>query len=191
VFGCAVLYEMATSQLAFSGPTSPVIFGAILTKIRLSRRALIQICLRGLEEIIGKSANELRAGAQFIALCLSARSPAKSGPPCGYGVTVSVAGLLTVPYLPEIVAFLVFVTALVVTVKVAVVEPARTVTLGGTVANVRLLASVTTTPADGAEPFNVTVPIDEIPPFTVVGLRLRDCNAGARTVRVAVRVTPE
>jgi hypothetical protein len=61
-------------------------------------------------------------------------------------------------------------TALVLTVNVALVAPAATVTLDGTLAAVvLLLESVTTAPPDGAAPLSVTVPVDEFPPVTLVG----------------------
>jgi hypothetical protein len=82
-------------------------------------------------------------------------------------------------------------TGLVVTGNVAVVAFAATVTLAGTVeAAVLLLDSVTTAPAAGAGPFNVTVPVVEVPPITEVGLKLTEVNVVAVTVRVAVLVTP-
>jgi hypothetical protein len=57
------------------------------------------------------------------------------------------------------------------TVKFAVVAPAATVTLVGTVAAaVLLLDSVTTIPAAGAAELIVTVPLEELPPVTVVGV---------------------
>src|SRR5436190_24326744 len=63
------------------------------------------------------------------------------------------------------------VTALVLTVNVALVAPAATVTLEGTVAtDVLLLESATCAPPDGAGPLSVTVPVEESPPVTVVGL---------------------
>jgi hypothetical protein len=68
------------------------------------------------------------------------------------------------------------VTALVLTVKVALVAPAATVTLAGTLAAaVLLLESVTSAPADGAGPLNVTVPVEDcVPPITLVGLSVNE-----------------
>ena len=62
------------------------------------------------------------------------------------------------------------VTALVFTVNVALLYPAMTVTLDGTVAADALLERLTTAPPLGAAPLRVTVPVDEDPPFTLVGL---------------------
>ena len=61
-------------------------------------------------------------------------------------------------------------TAVVVTVKVAVVLPAATVTLAGTVAEVLLLDKETEMPPVGAAAFRVTVPVEGLPPVTEVGL---------------------
>jgi hypothetical protein len=75
----------------------------------------------------------------------------------------------------------------VVTVKVALVFPAATVTLDGTVATVvALLERVNTAPADGAGPEIVTVPVEGVPPFTVVGFNTTDVITGAVTVSVAL-----
>lgn len=99
---------------------------------------------------------------------------------------------------------LVVLTLFVFTVKVARVDPAETVTLEGTVArDVLLLTRETTVPPLGAAALRVTVPVDESPPFRLVGLRVSDDNvtpepgvgvgvgdAKGATVSVAVSVTP-
>src|SRR5712691_1383000 len=66
-------------------------------------------------------------------------------------------------------------TALVLTVNVALVAPAATVTLDGTVAAaVLLLESAIVPPPVGAAPLNVTVPVEEFPPVTLVGFSERE-----------------
>ena len=56
------------------------------------------------------------------------------------------------------------------TVNAALVAPAAIVTLAGTLAAVvLLLESATCAPPAGAGPLNVTVPVDELPPTTLVG----------------------
>src|SRR5437879_13676008 len=61
------------------------------------------------------------------------------------------------------------VRAQVVTANVAPVAPAATVTLGGALAAPLLLESATCAPPVGAAPLNVTVPVEEFPPATLVG----------------------
>ena len=71
-------------------------------------------------------------------------------------------------------------TALVLTVNVALVAPAATVTLAGTRATVvLLLESATCAPPAGAGPLNVTVPVDEFPPVTLVGFNASEASVGA------------
>ncbi len=70
------------------------------------------------------------------------------------------------------------VTALVVTVNVALLAPAATVTLPGTVAVDVLLLRVTAAPPAGAGPLSVSVPVEEEPPLTVVGLSATDESVG-------------
>jgi hypothetical protein len=83
-------------------------------------------------------------------------------------------------------------TVLVVTENVALVAPAATVTLAGTCAAVvLLLLSPTVAPPVGAAPLSVTVPVDEMPPVTLVGFRETEDNdtaAAGFTVSVAVLV---
>jgi hypothetical protein len=83
-------------------------------------------------------------------------------------------------------------TKLVLTVKVALVAPAATVTLEGTVAAaVLLLESATTAPPAGAGPFRVTVPVEvPTPPITLVGSRVSEETTGGSTVSEALRVAP-
>jgi hypothetical protein len=80
-------------------------------------------------------------------------------------------------------------TGAVATENVAVVAPEPTVTLTGTVATeALLLLIVTTAPLPGAGPFSVTVPVDELPPRTDVGLNVTELRVAAVTVKVAVFV---
>jgi len=87
-------------------------------------------------------------------------------------------------------------TALVLMVNVALVAPAATITLDGTRAVVvLLLESATDAPPDGAAPLNVTVPVDEFPPVTLVGFNARELSVTAGggtglTVSEADLVTP-
>src|SRR2546426_2953380 len=76
-------------------------------------------------------------------------------------------------------------TALVVTLKPALVPPGATVTLAGTTAAGLLLESVTCAPPAGAGAFSVTVPVEELPPVTLVGLTASDETIGGITVREA------
>lgn len=78
-------------------------------------------------------------------------------------------------------------TLLVVTVNVAVVAPAATVTEAGTVALALFDDSETVAPPAGAAVASVIVPVDGEPPLTVVGLRETE-RAATVTVRVAFAV---
>jgi hypothetical protein len=82
-------------------------------------------------------------------------------------------------------------TELVVTVKVAVVALAATVTVGGTCAAALLpLDRVTTAPPAGAGPLSVTVPTEVAPDGTAVGFRLTEVSTGGVTVKLAFCVVP-
>ena len=111
------------------------------------------------------------------------------------GVTVSVAVFVAPPNAPLMVTDVEAVTALVLMVKVALVAPAATVTLAGTAATGGLpLESVTTAPPVGAALVSLTVPVDVVPPTTLVGLTVSvDSDAGGGgtdTVNTALRVAP-
>ena len=77
-------------------------------------------------------------------------------------------------------------TAVVVTLNVAVVAPAATVTLAGTVADALLDASVTTKPPAGAAADKVTVPVLDTPPATDVGFKETELSDAAVIARLAV-----
>ena len=83
---------------------------------------------------------------------------------------VSVAVLDTSSPVAVMVTGVVAATLVVVTVKLAVVACAGMVTVAGTVAAALLLDSVTTAPPVIAGLDKVTVPVEELPPFTVDGL---------------------
>jgi hypothetical protein len=70
-------------------------------------------------------------------------------------------------------------TTEVLTVKVALVLPAGTVTLDGTLAAPLLLESITCAPPAGAGPLSVTVLVDDCaPPITLVGLNVSEETVG-------------
>lgn len=82
-------------------------------------------------------------------------------------------------------------TGLLVTVNVADVALAGTVTFAATwAAEVLLLDGVMTAPPAGAGPVSVTVPVDGVPPITVSGFRMMLAKVGAMTVKVVVSVAP-
>ena len=87
-------------------------------------------------------------------------------------------------------------TAEVLTVNVALLAPAGTVTLGGTLPAPLLLASATCAPLAGAGPLSVSVPVEDCtPPITLVGFseseeRVGGGGGAAVTVSEAVLVTP-
>jgi len=97
----------------------------------------------------------------------------------GEGLTVRVAVRETPPAEAVIVTLVALETARVETVKVALVVPAGTVTVLGTVATLGLLLlRFTTNPPDGAGAVRVTVPVLLLPPTTLVGFRLRLLRLG-------------
>src|SRR5262249_13100675 len=109
----------------------------------------------------------------------------------GTGPTGGVAAGCPPPKAGVIVTGMELVTVLVVMVKVALLLPAKTVTLAGTPATaVLLLESATLAPPASALPLSVTVPVDGFPPTTVAGLRLTPLAWSGTTVRVADFWTP-
>jgi hypothetical protein len=86
------------------------------------------------------------------------------------------------------------VTALVLTVNVALLAPAATVTLAGTVAAAVLsLIREMAAPPLGAGPLRVTVPVEDDPPVTLIGLSAIEESVAEPcgvTVSEAVLVTP-
>jgi len=85
-------------------------------------------------------------------------------------------------------------TTEVLTANVALVAPAGTNTLEGTLAAPLLLESTTCAPPAGAGPLSVTVPVEEFtPPITLVGLSVSEETVGSGgdvTVSVADLLTP-
>jgi hypothetical protein len=75
------------------------------------------------------------------------------------------------------------------TVNVAELDPAGTVTVGGTVTGLSP-DSDTTAPPAGAPLLNVTMPLTESPPTTVAVLSEIDTSAAPPTVSVAVLLPP-
>jgi hypothetical protein len=108
------------------------------------------------------------------------------------GVTVRVALRFTPPAEPVIVTGVELATAVVVTAKLTLREPAATVALAGTLATAALLlARVTTVPPGGAAALRVAVPVACTPPTTLAGLSasVPSASGGASTVMSAVWVS--
>jgi hypothetical protein len=87
--------------------------------------------------------------------------------------------LTVVPFADAEIVAVAFEPDTVATVKLAVVCPAATVTLAGTVAAALLLDSVTTVPPLGATAVRVTVPVELAPPVTVLGFSVSAEGTGA------------
>ena len=84
-------------------------------------------------------------------------------------------------------------TIAVLTGKEALVAPAGTSTLEGTLAAPLLLESATVAPPAGAAPFSVTVPAEDCkPPVTLVGFSVSEASVGSTgvTASEADFVTP-
>ncbi len=82
-------------------------------------------------------------------------------------------------YEAEIVAEVDMKTAEVLTVKVALLAPAGTITLEGTLAAPLLLERNTCAPPEGAGPVSVTVPVESSrPPTTLEGFNVNEARVG-------------
>jgi hypothetical protein len=99
-------------------------------------------------------------------------------------------------YEADTVAEVAKITPDVLTVNVALVAPAGTVTLEGTLAAPLLLERAICAPPAGAGPLKVTVPVEDCaPPITLVGFRVSEETVGSAaaagvTVRVADWLAP-
>ena len=117
-------------------------------------------------------------------------------------VTLPLAGLMVseaccelLPSVAVITAVVVELTDVVVTVKLALVDPLATVTLLGTLALELLLLRLTTVPPEGAAELRVTVPVELLPPVTLVGFKLTEERVGPElppgfTVKLVDTVAP-
>ena len=108
----------------------------------------------------------------------------------GAGKTVSVADCGVLLKLAWMCAVALLTTAVVVTLNCALDDPAGTLTDGPTCAARLSLISATVSPPVAAGPLSVTVPVEAVPPVTVVGDNTTDVTVGAFTVNVAVFATP-
>ena len=109
-----------------------------------------------------------------------------------YNVTVRFADRVVSLYEPEIVTVVEPIIRDVCTVKVALVAPAGTATMVGTLATDGLLLERTTWVPAGAGALSVTVPVVDPsgPPITLDGLRVSEVRVGGVTVSVAACVSP-
>ena len=120
-------------------------------------------CKVAVERVLVASTRSLRLPASYSARVIETVST----PPAA-GLIVKFAERELTLSEAVITAFVVVCTWAVVTLNVREFEPAGTTTLFGTVAAALLLA-IATVVAAGAIPVSVTVPVEELPPVTVVG----------------------
>jgi len=127
---------------------------------------------------------------------VSVTVPAEESPPeteAGFSPTdcneavaiVKVADWVAEPSFAVIVAVFWVVEALVATVKLADDWPDAIATVAGTLADGSLLVSETVSPPAPASPLSDTVPVEDRPPTSVVGLRMTDVKTAGEIVSVA------
>jgi hypothetical protein len=107
------------------------------------------------------------------------------------GCIAKVAVIVAPPSLAEIVEFVLDETVNVVTVNVAELEPADTVTLAGVAALKLVELRLTNAPPVGAGPVRDTVPVDEDPPVTELGERDTEASAGGLIVSIVFAEPPK
>src|SRR5437867_12990104 len=106
----------------------------------------------------------MTARTSFLVLIGPGKEQKKVSLPSGYNSTARFAALVVLLYEAEIVEVVEIRTIDVFTVNVALVLPASTVTLAGTLAAPLLLDSATCAPPAGAGPLSVTVPVEDCAP---------------------------
>ncbi len=94
-------------------------------------------------------------------------------------------------YVPVIVAGLVVVTVDVFTTKLVEVVPAEIVTWLGTMAAELLDDNLTIAPPVGAGNVRLTTPLDEVPPKTVEGVRVRVARVSGVVAMASIAFTDE
>jgi len=186
LFTLAPPLEQPPDQMAVRPLLTVSVTAVPVAKLALPVAPTLTLRPAGLEEI--------DSPARPVAVSVNSAVVAGGGAG-GCGLTVRVAVAVAPPPVPVIVTPVELVTATVVIEKLALVVPAATVTLAGTVATVVFeLERLTSSPPAGAALVSVAVPVAELPPVTVAELRvieLRLAGGGTGlTVSTAVRVTP-